>query len=81
MRLPWWLLAHPVVRCLRGELGQSMDDLRLKEDIPEGSSSSSRLLDWNEWASTMSWRVRRLAVNQVRAWAAGTFPARGLGLS
>ncbi len=75
------LLAHPVVRCLRGELGQSMDDLRLKEDIPEGSSSSSRLLDWNEWASTMSWRVRRLAVNQVRAWAAGTFPARGLGLS
>jgi hypothetical protein len=50
------LLAHPEVRCLRDWLGQSIDDLRFKRVILEGSSATESLMSWQTWnRHVMEW--------------------------
>ena len=63
------LPTHPVVRCIRPDLGESRDDLRLKVDVEDLSGASGRLLSWTSWASTMPWSLPRLGATDVVAWA------------
>jgi len=62
------LLTHPAVRCLRGQLGESRDDLRQKDAIDELAGVSGRVLGWTQWASTMGYVAERLAPSQVAEW-------------
>jgi len=62
------LLTHPAVRCLRAQLGESRDDLRLKDAIDELAGVSGRVLSWWEWSGKLGYYVDRLAPSQVAEW-------------